>query len=550
MFKAGLETCSHIAMTPAHRYLIQFGPKHTPHLFTDILVVGAGIAGLRAALEIPRHLSVLVVTKDSIQQSNSSYAQGGIAGVMSPEDRFENHIEDTLTAGAGLCDRDVVEMVVREAPNQINDLIRWGTKFDEENGHIALTREGGHSHRRIVHALGDATGHEVMRAIIAHAGQVPNITIWDKTFTIDLLTHEGVCVGAIVARTAGGKLLIWAKQTILASGGAGMVYRETTNPPVATGDGMAAAHRAGAQLRDMEFMQFHPTVLYVAGSSRFLISEAVRGEGAYLRDKNGVRFMLAEDQRAELAPRDVVAQAIVRCMERTQHPNVYLDLSHLNPDLVHRRFPGIDKMCRSFGLDITRDQIPVRPGAHYMIGGVTVDLNGQTTLPGLWAAGEVSSSGLHGANRLASNSLLEGLVYGALCGRGAAEAAAAIPDRLAVAPVQSHFEPETNGVLDAGDITNSLRSLMVRRMGIVRDRAGLLEAERTVAFWCRYVLAHDFDTPAGWELQNLLTIARLMIDSALRREESRGVQYRSDFPERDDTRWRRHLTCPPATSQP
>src|SRR5438309_8636405 len=268
-----------------HRYLVQFNPKQTPHFFTDILVIGAGIAGLRAALEVPGSLDVLVVTKDKIQQSNSTYAQGGIAGVLSPEDRFENHIEDTLKAGGGLCHRDVVEMVVREAPEQIAELIRLGTQFDIEEGQLALTREGGHSHRRIVHALGDATGFEVMRAIIARAKEASNLTLWDDTFTLDLLTHEGACVGAVVHRPNQGKLLIWAKQTFLASGGAGMVYRETTNPPVATGGGMAAAYRAGATMRDMEFMQFHPTVLYVAGSSRFLISEAVRGEGAYLRDK-------------------------------------------------------------------------------------------------------------------------------------------------------------------------------------------------------------------------------------------------------------------------
>src|SRR5713101_2977349 len=427
----------------SHRYLVQFGPKNTPHRFTDVLVIGAGIAGLRAALEVPDNLDVLVVTKDQIQQSNSSFAQGGIAGVMSSEDRFEDHIEDTMTAGGGLCDRAIVEMVVREAPPQIHDLVRWGTNFDlEAEGRLALTREGGHSHRRIVHALGDATGHEVMRAIIDRARQAPNITLWDNTFTIDLLTHQGTCAGALVHRPSGNFLLIWAKQTILASGGSGMVYRETTNPPGATGDGMAAAYRAGAELRDMEFMQFHPTVLYVAGSGRFLITEAVRGEGAYLRDKNGVRFMPSEDPRAELAPRDVVAQAIVRCMERTQHPNVYLDLTHLDPEHIRLRFPGIDKVCKSFGIDITRDRIPVRPGAHYMIGGVTVDEEGRSTVMNLWTAGEVTSSGLHGANRLASNSLLEGLVFGARCGRGAAQAATKMPDSFTVLPVSSRFQPE------------------------------------------------------------------------------------------------------------
>jgi len=532
-------------MAAPSRYLVPFGPKQTPHFFTDILVIGAGIAGLRAALAVPRELDVLVVTKDEIQQSNSNYAQGGIAGVLSPEDRFENHIEDTLTAGAGLCDRDIVELVVREAPQQINDLIAWGTNFDLENGRLALTREGGHSHRRIVHALGDATGHEVMRAIIDRARHARNVTLWDKTFTVDLLTHEGVCVGALVHRARRDKLLIWAKQTLLASGGAGMVYRETTNPSVATGDGMAAAYRAGAELRDMEFMQFHPTILYVAGSSRFLISEAVRGEGAFLRDRNGVRFMLEEDPRAELAPRDVVAQAIFRCMDRTQHPNVYLDLSHLDPTLVRSRFPGIEKVCRGFGLDITRDQIPVRPGAHYMIGGVTVDAQGRTTLPGLWAAGEVTSSGLHGANRLASNSLLEGLVFGAACGKGAAAAAERLPDSFAALPLSCKFTPSKATSLDVADVTNSLRSLMVRKMGIVREEFSLLEAEQSVAFWCRYALARTFKSKAGWELQNMLTVARLMIGGALQRQESRGVHYRSDFPRRDDGHWQQHLTSPP-----
>jgi L-aspartate oxidase len=527
------------------RYLVGFGPKQTPHLFTDVLVIGAGIAGLRAALEIPPELRVLVVTKDAVQQSNSAYAQGGIASVLSEEDRFENHVEDTLRAGDGLCDREVVEAVVREAPRQINDLVRFGTQFDEEDGQLALTREGGHSHRRIVHALGDATGFEVMRALIERSRQAPHVTIWDKSFTLDLLTPDGMCVGAVVVRPRRDKVLTWAKQTILASGGAGMVYRETTNPPVATGDGMAAAWRAGAELRDMEFMQFHPTVLYVAGSSRFLISEAVRGEGAYLRDKNGVRFMPEVDPRAELAPRDVVARAIVRRMDETRHPNVYLDLSHLDAERVRQRFPGIAKVCREFGLDIARDRIPVRPGAHYMIGGVSVDAEGRTTLPGLWAAGEVTSSGLHGANRLASNSLLEGLVFGASCGRLAGLEATRRPDTFAAPPIEFHVAPTVNDPLDLRDITNSLRSLMGRRMGIARDRAGMEEALADVNFWCRYVLPREFKSRAGWELQNLLTVSRLMLQSAMRREESRGVHYRNDFPQRDDAHWQRHLTCDP-----
>ncbi len=528
-------------MNPVNRYLVSFSPKHTPHIFTDILVIGGGISGLRSALQVPDDLQVLVVTKDKIQESNSQYAQGGIAGVLSEEDRFENHIEDTIRAGGGLCHRDVVETVVKEGPGEIQKLIDWGTHFDLEDGHLALTKEGGHSHRRIVHALGDATGHEVMRAVINRAREDTHVTIWDDTFTIDLLTWEGRCVGALVWRPGMGRMLIWSRQTILASGGSGMVYRETTNPPVATGDGMAAAFRAGAELRDMEFMQFHPTVLYVAGSSRFLISEAVRGEGAYLRDKHGHRFMLEIDSRAELAPRDVVAQAIFQCMERTQHPNVYLDLSHLAEEMVLRRFPGIARVCGTFGLDITKDRIPIRPGAHYMIGGVTVDLQGQTSIPGLWAAGEVTSSGLHGANRLASNSLLEGLVYGSLCGRGAAEVARTLPDQLAACPLQNVVVPRSAEKLDLTDIFNSLRSLMVRRMGVVREGPGLEEAANNLDFWCRYVLRKEFHQRSGWELQNLLTLARCMIHSALLRQESRGVHYRRDFPNRDDENGIQHI---------
>ena len=531
-------------MSATPRYLTSFLSRTTIHRFTDVLVIGAGIAGLRAALEVPPDLDVLVITKDRITESNSSYAQGGIASVLSPEDTFGNHVEDTLIAGDGLCDPEIVEMVVREAPDEIDKLVAWGTQFDLENGALALTREGGHSHRRIVHALGDSTGHEVMRAIIARAKAAPNIALWDDTFTIDLLTAEGQCVGAVAWCPGISRELIWAKQVILASGGVGMVYRETTNPPVATGDGMAAAYRAGAELRDLEFMQFHPTVLYVAGSARYLISEAVRGEGAYLRDLHGERFMLKDDPRHELAPRDVVARAIFRTMERTQHPNVYLDLSHLDPAMVKLRFPGIGKVCSGFGLDIAKDRIPVRPGAHYTIGGITVDVEGRTSLPNLWAAGEVTSSGLHGANRLASNSLIEGLVCGAICGRNAAAAARSMPTTLQAmalsyaAPADAPTEP-----LDVPDVTNALRALMVRNMGIVRDRTRLDEAKHSVEFWCRYVLAREFQARGGWELQNLLTMARLMIDAAIAREESRGTHFRSDFPARDDVHWKgKHTT--------
>jgi L-aspartate oxidase len=297
----------------------------------------------------------------------------------------------------------------------------------------------------------------------------------------------------------------------------------------------------------MEFMQFHPAILYVAGSARSLISEAVRGEGAYLRDVHGERFMPAADPRAELAPRDVVARAIFRTMEKTQHPNVYLDLSHLDPAMVLNRFPGINRVCKSFGLDITKDRVPVRPGAHYMVGGVTVDMQGRSSIPGLWAAGEVTSSGLHGANRLASNSLIEGLVYGTLCGRGATEAVRKTPQQMSALPIRFAVPPtDPSTRLDIPDLTASLRSLMVRKMGIVRDKARLLEAKEDLRFWCRYALSREFDGKSGWELQNMLTIARLMIASAIARDESRGTHYRSDFPTRDDVRWGlRHVVCEP-----
>ena len=304
------------------RYLVPFGPRRVPHCFTDVLILGGGLAGLRAAMEVDPSLSVTVITKDDLRESSSQYAKGGIAGVVDPEDRFDNHVADTLIAGGGLCHAEVVDAVVREAPSRIEELIAWGTRFDERNGELDLGREGGHSHRRIVHALGDATGREVMRAVIERARGLSNLEVWPDTFTIDLLTDETDCRGALVWNKDHGKTLVWALRTILATGGAGQVYRETTNPDVASGDGMALAWRAGSLLRDMEFMQFHPTVLYIAGGARSLITEAVRGAGAWLVDRDGQRFMPAFDSRAELAPRDIVSRAINRVMQRTHHANV------------------------------------------------------------------------------------------------------------------------------------------------------------------------------------------------------------------------------------
>lgn len=515
------------------RYVVPFHPKRVPHYFADIVIVGGGLAGLRAAIEIDPKLSAVVVTKDEVRQSNSNYAQGGIAGVLDPKDDFEHHIADTLIAGGELCDREVVEMVVREAPDRIGELIDWGTNFDkaDDSDELMLGKEGGHSHRRIVHALGDSTGKEVMRAVVDWTARFPNIQLWQRAYMLDLLVHDGKTRGALIWNKHHGKMILWAKQFILCTGGAGQLFRETTNPPVATADGHAIAYRAGAELRDMEFMQFHPTVLYIAGSSRSLITEAMRGEGAHLVDATGHRFMPDYDERAELAPRDVVSQSIVSQMEKTRAPNVFLDLNHLDANHVRNRFPGIAKMCAEFGIDITKDRIPVRPGAHYMIGGVTVDEQGMTTLPGLWAAGEVTSSGLHGANRLASNSLLEGLVYGAHAGRGASDAALnSATEEFQVLPIECEPVEQATEPLDLTDIKNSLKSLMWRSVGVRRNSIDLEEASQSIDRWCRYVLPRQFNEPEGWELQNMLLVSRIMVESALQRNESRGVHLRTDFP--------------------
>jgi L-aspartate oxidase len=523
------------------RYLVPFHPKRLPHRFTDVLIIGGGLAGMRAAISVDPSLSVMIATKNDVRESNSNYAQGGIASVLDPDDRFESHVKDTLIAGAALCDEQVVTMVVEEAPRRIEELIRFGTHFDKENGELILGKEGGHSHHRVVHALGDATGAEVMRAVIDHVNRLTNVEVHPNTFILDLLTHDGECVGALACDQAGQMSLIWAKQTILCTGGAGQIFRESTNPEVATADGHAIALRAGVESRDMEFVQFHPTVLYIAGSSRSLITEAIRGEGAWLVDKDGKRFMSEYDARLELAPRDIVSQSIVTQMEKTKHPCVYLDLSHLDAKYVKQRFPGIDKACAKFGLDITSDRIPVRPGAHYMIGGVTVDHQGRTSLPRLWAAGEVTSSGLHGANRLASNSLLEGLVYGAHAGEAASREALNMPSEFRAAPIENPVIPDSEISLDINDIRNALKSLMWHACGVRRSREPLTEAVSNVKNWQSYVLTRQFNHLEGWELQNMLTVSETMIQAALKREESRGVHLRMDFPAVDNEHWKKHI---------
>ncbi|MFH0964525.1 MAG: L-aspartate oxidase [Planctomycetota bacterium] len=521
------------------RYLLPFDPRKLPRVRTEVLVIGSGVAGLRAAIEAASGLNVLVISKDVLTECNTEYAQGGIAVVLDPRDDRAEHIHDTLAAGAGLCAEAVVEHVVGTGPDRVQELISWGARFDCENGVLLFGREGGHSRPRIVHAHGDTTGREVERALLARARTLPNVSFAERVFLVDLITSDHRCVGALARYPDGNLRLIEASAVVLASGGAGQIYRETTNPSVTTGDGIAAAYRAGAQLADMEFMQFHPTTLYIAGAARTLISEAVRGEGALLRDRFGVHFMPNYHPDAELAPRDIVSRSILRQMHHTGDTNVYLDMRHLGADTIRRRFPFILETLAAFDLDPTEDLIPVRPSAHYMIGGVRVDLDGRSTLPGLLAAGEAACSGLHGANRLASNSLLEGLVLG----RSAGRTAALVAHETTPSPLKLRVEPPHPKAesINLSDVANALKATMWRNVGIERNYDGLQAARERLEFWASYVLDRDLPDPRGLELRNMLTLARLMTLAAHTREETRGTHHRTDFPDPDDARWRKHI---------
>ena len=510
-----------------------------PQVFCDVLVIGGGVAGLRAALAASEQVQVVVITKGPAEESNTAQAQGGIAGAMAADDSTDAHRDDTLATGQGLCEPDVVRQVTAEAPDRIRELIAWGAEFDRENGALALAREGGHSAARIIHALGDATGKEVANTLLRRVRQAPAIQVAENAFVLDLLaTDDDGCLGAIVCDKRWGMMIFWAKQTILASGGAGRVYRETTNSPVATGDGVAMAYRAGAELCDIEFYQFHPTALYVAGASRALISEAVRGEGGLLLNARQERFMPKYHERAELAPRDTVSRAIVNEIRETGHTCAYLDVRHIPAERLAKRFPGISYLCAQFDIDLARDLVPIRPAAHYMIGGVKVGLDGRTTVPRLFASGEVACTGLHGANRLGSNSLLEGLVVGYHAGEAAGSAAAEQSAETAHPRMKAQLAAAQHDVIDVGDVTNAIRAVAWRSLGIERTRVGIEEAVHMMQFWGRYVMDRGFEHAAGWELQNMLLVARLIAHTALLREESRGVHFRTDFPRMDDENWK------------
>jgi L-aspartate oxidase len=524
------------------RYLVNIDSISTHQLFTDCLVIGAGIAGLRAAIEAAKRRSVIMVCKATIESSNTFKAQGGIASVLDEADTFESHISDTLNTGCGICDQEVVDLVVRQGPELIEQLLQWGTEFDLVENRIATTLEGGHSHPRVAHGHGDETGRIIAEALIRKVKQDPNVRILENFYTIDLLTNdEDQCLGIIGFDQKRGPQIIWAANTILATGGAGRLYRETTNPEGATGDGIAMAYRAGAVLRDLEFMQFHPTTLYIAGATRALITETLRGEGAVLVDNKGCRFMKDYHESAELAPRDVVSRAILAQMRKTESTHVYLDVRHFDKAYFAKRFPWINELLESFDIDITKDLIPVRPSAHYMIGGVKTDRSAQTSIENLYACGEIACTGLHGANRLGSNSLLEGLVFGKMAGHAIAESKKGRAADLRHPLIKYKIPPSDRTRLDADDVRDSLRALMWRNVGITRADQPLAEAQEIIGFWQRYVMDKIFDTPEGWECQNMLTACLLMAQSAHKRRESRGVHFRRDFPETDDKNSKNHI---------
>ncbi|HEX2837550.1 MAG TPA: L-aspartate oxidase [Phycisphaerales bacterium] len=515
------------------RYLIPFRGSLLPQIFTDTLVIGAGVAGLRAAVAAAQHGEVIVLSKSDFKQTNTAWAQGGIAAVLDAKDSLESHVQDTLTAGAGTCDEPVVRQVIERGPRLLEEAISWGMNVDRSaGGAISLGREGGHAASRIVHAHGDATGAELQRTLVERIRATQGVRVFEKCFALDLITPSAEVgapvMGAITHHPKYGLQMIWAKATILAAGGAGVLYRETTNPPAATADGLAMAYRAGATLADMAFMQFHPTTLYLAGASRSLITEAIRGAGAYLLDASGHRFMLDVHPLAELAPRDIVSQAIVRQIARQGGETVTLDCRHIKD--FARLFPGIAAILQKFDLDPARDLIPVHPAAHYMIGGVRTDASGRTDVPGLYAAGEVASTGLHGANRLASNSLLEGLVYGEIAGTTCEEMKSPRAARPAPVAVISDIRPSDRGELDLTDVRSSLRSAMWKNVGIERTGQKLEGCIEMIDFWARYTLDKIFDDPAGWETQNMLAVGALVARSAAWREESRGAHLRTDFP--------------------
>ena len=511
----------------------------------DYLVIGSGIAGLRAAIELGQRGRVLVLSKAALTESATHYAQGGIAAALSDEDEIVLHYQDTIEAGDRLCHEPAVKLLVEEGPRYIQELIEWGTSFDREGTRLAFTREGAHSRSRVLHAQGDSTGREILRVLFARARQ--SVELLPFVFTIDLLVEKGrVCGARVLDERDGTMREIRAQAVLLATGGLGQVYTETTNPAVATGDGVAIAYRADAELQDMEFIQFHPTALCLPNAPRFLLSEALRGEGGVLRNIELERFMPSHHEAGDLAPRDVVSRAIVSELERTGSGFVYLDMTGLDPDRIRTRFPRIHATCLAYNLDIGVDLIPVSPAAHYAMGGVATDLDGRTSLPGLYAAGEVACNGVHGANRLASNSLLDGLVFGARAGKAMTRDCPPAEARPARSRERAERATPESGEIPAApppprEVTQQveqIRKLLWQKVGIIRDGSSLRKALKTLTRLAKPLPASP--TRAHYEEANLQTVGEVIARCALAREESRGAHYRSDFPLQQDPEWRKH----------
>lgn len=529
---------------------------------SDVLVIGSGIAGLTFALEVAEQCSVVIITKKEKAESNTNLAQGGIAAVISPDDSFELHIKDTLECGVGLCHEDAVEILVKEGPDRLKNLMHLGVQFTQKQGLLELGREGGHSRNRIVHAK-DLTGREIERALLHRIAEHPNITVFENHISIELITehhlHKSIqknspihCWGAYVLDVAGGRVKKFlAKCTILSTGGLGQVYRHTTNPLIATGDGFAMAYRAGAKLANMEFIQFHPTTLYdtkaLEGSNRqpvFLISEAVRGFGAALVTKNGQEFMQKYDARGSLAPRDVVARAIDSELKKRGDDYVFLDLSHLNAEKVKEHFPHIYQTCLTrYKLDITKERIPVVPAAHYSCGGVVVDLWGRTTIRNLYSCGEVSMTGVHGANRLASNSLLEAIVFSHRAGLDTKKVISSQDISFPLIP-----DWDESGTFNAEEWVliehdrKEVQQIMWDYVGIVRSNLRLERAHRRIKLIRNEIEEYYKKTKLTEgliELRNIALVADLIIQCAMLRKESRGLHYTTDYPHRDDVHWKR-----------
>ena len=522
------------------RYLVNFSSNDIEKEYHDVVIIGSGIAGVYTALEIPEEYDVVIVTKETIDISNSVLAQGGIAVSLDKEDSPELHFKDTIVAGAGLCDEESVWVLVKEAASNIESICKYGVNFDKKGDDLALTREGAHSKNRIIHA-GDTTGKEVCDKLIAEVRTRKNVVIKERVFAVDLLTENNECKGILAYDEDTGTFKLYLSNFVVcATGGFGQIYKNTTNPEVATGDGISLAYRAGAELMDMEFIQFHPTVLYHPENKTFLISEAVRGEGAMLLNNRGQRFMPDYHELSELAPRDIVSRAIFTEMMKTDSTNVYLDISFKDKEYLEIRFPNILKTCLSYGIDITKERIPVSPAEHYCMGGIKTDVFGRTNIKGFYSCGEAACTGIHGANRLASNSLLEGLVFGHKISDLVKEELNS-PDRRTVKISMNYFAPRKKVQLDKKEIKNKVQEIMTKYVGIIRDEKGLLRASELINGYYEVIKGMECNTIEDFELHNIVLLSKLVIESALERKESRGAHFRSDYSRTDDTNWQKNI---------